>query len=115
MAGASGVEHTAPDELIVRARIPARNAYRASTYQNIRDRASYAFALASTDVALDIEGDLVWDARIVIGGVAARPWRARDAERSLIGRRPDERAARHAVPWRAARSNPREPADFENT
>ena len=91
------VEHTlAADELIVRTRIPTRNVYRASTYQKIRDRASYAFALASAAVALDIQGDLVRDARIAIGGVATRPWRARDAEQSLIGRRLDERAARHA-------------------
>jgi xanthine dehydrogenase YagS FAD-binding subunit len=91
------VEHTlAADELIVRTRIPTQSAYRASTYQRIRDRASYAFALASAAVALDIQGDLVRDARIAIGGVATRPWRARDAEQSLIGRRLDERAARHA-------------------
>jgi xanthine dehydrogenase YagS FAD-binding subunit len=91
------VEHTlAGDELIVRTRIPTQSAYRASTYQKIRDRASYAFALASAAVALDIQGDLVRDARIAIGGVATRPWRARDAEQSLIGRRLDERAARHA-------------------
>jgi xanthine dehydrogenase YagS FAD-binding subunit len=91
------VEHKlAADELIVRTRIPTQSAYRASTYQKIRDRASYAFALASAAVALDIQGDLVRDARIAIGGVATRPWRARDAEQSLIGRRLDERAARHA-------------------
>jgi len=91
------VEHTlAADELIVRTRIPTQSAYRASTYLKIRDRASYAFALASAAVALDIQGDLVRDARIAIGGVATRPWRARDAEQSLIGRRLDERAARHA-------------------
>ena len=91
------VEHTlAADELIVRTRIPTQSAYRASTYQKIRDRASYAFALASAAVALDIQGDLVRDARIAIGGVATRPWRARDAEQSLIGQRLDGRAARHA-------------------
>jgi xanthine dehydrogenase YagS FAD-binding subunit len=91
------VEHKlAADELIVRTRIPTQSACRASTYQKIRDRASYAFALASAAVALDIQGDLVRDARIAIGGVATRPWRARDAEQSLIGRRLDERAARHA-------------------
>jgi xanthine dehydrogenase YagS FAD-binding subunit len=91
------VENTlAADELIVRTRIPTQNAYRASTYQKIRDRASYAFALASAAVALDIQGGLVRDARIAIGGVATRPWRARDAEQSLIGRRLDERAALHA-------------------
>src|SRR6202522_4774485 len=95
--GTPDVDHTlAADELIVRTRILTRSAYRASTYQKIRDRASYAFALASAAVALDIQGDLVRDARIAIGGVATRPWRARDAEQSLIGRRLDEPAARHA-------------------
>jgi xanthine dehydrogenase YagS FAD-binding subunit len=94
--GTPDVEHTlAADELIIRTRIPTQSAYRASTYQKIKDRASYAFALASAAVALDIQGDLVRDARIAIGGVATRPWRARDAEQSLIGRRLDERTARH--------------------
>jgi xanthine dehydrogenase YagS FAD-binding subunit len=86
----------AADEMIVRTRITARNAYRASTYQKIRDRASYAFALSSAAVALDLEGDQVRDARIAIGGVATRPWRAREAERSLIGVRLDAEAARRA-------------------
>jgi len=86
----------APDEMIVRTRIPARNAYRASTYQKIRDRASYAFALTSAAVALDMDGDHVRDARIAIGGVATKPWRARDAERSLIGFRLDAQIAHRA-------------------
>jgi FAD binding domain in molybdopterin dehydrogenase len=62
------VEHmSAAGELIVRTRIPAQSAYRASTYQKIGDRASYAFALASAAVALDIRSDLVRDARTAIG------------------------------------------------
>ncbi len=71
--------------MIVRIRVPVTPLGRASTYHKIRDRESYAFALASAAVALHMDGDTVLDARIAIGGVATRPWRAAHAERLLIG------------------------------
>jgi xanthine dehydrogenase YagS FAD-binding subunit len=77
----------APGEFITRIRVPATRAGRASTYHKIRDRESYAFALTSAAVALDLDGDVVREARIAIGGVATRPWRTRAAERMLIGQR----------------------------
>ena len=73
------------DELIVRIRVPVSPVGRASVYHKIRDRESYAFALASAAVALTLEHDTVTEARIAIGGVATRPWRAHDAERGLVG------------------------------
>jgi len=76
----------APDELILRIRVPATPLGRGSTYLKIRDRESYAFALASAAVAVVMDGDAVRDARVAVGGVATRPWRARDAERALVGR-----------------------------
>lgn len=76
----------APDELILRIRVLAGPLGRASTYHKIRDRESYAFALASAAVALSMDGNIVRDARIALGGVATRPWRARTAERGLIGK-----------------------------
>lgn len=76
----------APGELIIRIRVPKTALGRASTYHKIRDRESYAFAIASAAVALQMDGDTVTDARIALGGVAARPWRAHAAEQSLIGR-----------------------------
>ena len=75
-----------PDELILRIRVPVTAAGRASTYHKIRDRESYAFALTSAAVALSLDGDTVREARIALGGVATRPWRAREAERALVGR-----------------------------
>jgi xanthine dehydrogenase YagS FAD-binding subunit len=72
-------------ELILRIRVPVTPLGRASTYHKIRDRESYAFALASAAVALQMDGDGVRDVRIAIGGLATRPWRARAAERTLIG------------------------------
>jgi xanthine dehydrogenase YagS FAD-binding subunit len=86
----------AADELILRIRVPVTTLGRASTYHKIRDRESYAFALASAAVALEMDGDTVVDARIAIGGVATRPWRARDAEKVLLGRALTAQSARLA-------------------
>jgi xanthine dehydrogenase YagS FAD-binding subunit len=93
------------DELIVRIRVPTGPLGRASTYHKIRDRESYAFALASAAVALKMDGDSVLDARIALGGVATRPWRARDAEQSLVGGRltPDTARAAGETVFKTAR------------
>jgi xanthine dehydrogenase YagS FAD-binding subunit len=56
-----------------------------SRYRKVRDRASYAFALVSVAVALDIASGTVRDARIAFGGVAHKPWRANRAEAVLRG------------------------------
>jgi xanthine dehydrogenase YagS FAD-binding subunit len=85
-----------PGELILRIRVPTTPLGRASTYHKIRDRESHAFALASTAVALQMDGDSVRDARIAIGGLATRPWRARAAEQTLRGRVLSPEAARGA-------------------
>ncbi|GGA88107.1 hypothetical protein GCM10011491_14840 [Brucella endophytica] len=76
-----------PGELVTAITIPKTAAGRASTYHKIRDRESYAFALASAAVALEMEGDTVRKARIALGGVATRPWRAPEAEAMLAGQR----------------------------
>lgn len=86
----------APDELIVRIRVPVTPVGRASTYLKIRDRESYAFALTSAAVALRMSGPTVREARIALGGVATRPWRARAAEQRLVGHTLDAAAARAA-------------------
>jgi xanthine dehydrogenase YagS FAD-binding subunit len=83
-------------ELILRIRVRKTAMGRASTYHKIRDRESYAFALASAAVALDMDGDTVRAARIAIGGLATRPWRARAAEQILAGRTLTPQAARDA-------------------
>ena len=77
----------APGEMITAIIVPRTPAGRASTYHKIRDRESYAFALASAAVALDMNGDRVRRAHIALGGVATRPWRARAAEAAVLGKR----------------------------
>ncbi len=59
----------------------------------MRDRASYEFAIASAAVALDLDGDVVRQVRIGLGGSAYRPWRAAAAEAALTGKPLTEGAA----------------------
>lgn len=75
-----------PGDLITGFTVPSLPWARRSLYLKIRDRQSYQFALASAAVALDMDGTTVRDARIALGGIAARPWRARDAEAALRGK-----------------------------
>jgi xanthine dehydrogenase YagS FAD-binding subunit len=77
----------APGELIVALRLPAAAARfsRHARYLKLRERTSYAFAVVSAAAALEIEGGVILAARVALGGVAAKPWRAREAEASLEG------------------------------
>jgi xanthine dehydrogenase YagS FAD-binding subunit len=76
------IEH---GELIVAIEVPAAPAARTSLYLKMRDRESYEFALASAAVTLRVEGGVIRDVRLALGGVATKPWRARRAERVLLG------------------------------
>ncbi|MET8563538.1 xanthine dehydrogenase family protein subunit M [Streptomyces flaveolus] len=87
----------ADDELIVRIRVPVTAVGRASTYHKVRDRESFAFALASAAAAVRLDGHgTVVDCRIALGGLATRPWRVPAAERSLLGGPLTARTARRA-------------------
>ena len=77
-------------ELIVAVRLPASPFARRSHYLKVRDRAAYAFALVSVAAALGLDGSgTIRAARLVLGGVAHKPWRVPAAEQVLIGRRAD--------------------------
>ncbi len=86
-----------PGELITAFIVPALPFARRSLYLKIRDRQSYEFALASAAVALNLDGGTVREARIALGGVATKPWRAREAETALRGQTLDEISARMAA------------------
>jgi xanthine dehydrogenase YagS FAD-binding subunit len=80
-----------PGEMIVAVRLPAEAAHFAahSRYLKVRDRTSYAFAVVSAAAALRLEDDTIMEARLALGGVAPKPWRAREAEAILAGARTD--------------------------
>jgi len=84
-------------ELITHLVIPDLAAARRSHYLKVRDRASYEFALASAAVVLDLEGDTIRAARLGLGGIATRPWRATEAEQSLTGRKASDATFRDAA------------------
>jgi xanthine dehydrogenase YagS FAD-binding subunit len=79
-----------PRELIVAIRLPAEAAAFSlhARYLKLRERTSYAFAIVAAAVALRFEDDAICEARIALGAVAAKPWRARDAEAALKGAPP---------------------------
>jgi len=85
-----------PGELITAIDLPALSAARRSLYLKVRDRASYAFALASAAVAVEMDGRTIRNARVGLGGVATKPWRSQEAERLLAGK-PATEATFHAA------------------
>jgi xanthine dehydrogenase YagS FAD-binding subunit len=88
-----------PSDLIVAVRLPAATAVFAehARYLKLRERTSYAFAVVSAVAALAKSGGRITEARLALGGVAAKPWRARAAEELLIGASPDEAIFRRAA------------------
>jgi xanthine dehydrogenase YagS FAD-binding subunit len=84
-------------ELITGFNVPAGAWTRRSLYLKVRDRSSYEFALASAAVGLEMDGDMVRQARIGLGGVAYLPWRSREAEAVLVGKPLNEATAKAAA------------------
>jgi len=73
------------DEIVTAIELPRKGFANNYTYLKIRDRLSYAFALVSVAVGLEIEEATIKEARLALGGVAHKPWRDRQAEAQLSG------------------------------
>jgi len=86
-----------PGELITYVTVPKSPFAAHSAYVKLRDRASYEFALASAAAALELEGHRIRAVRLVLGGVATKPWRALEAERILDGATADEQTLQAAA------------------
>jgi xanthine dehydrogenase YagS FAD-binding subunit len=84
-----------------------------SVYVKVRDRASFAFALASAAVALDLQGGVVRQARVALGGVATRPWRSREAEEALRDKRATRASFQEAAAAAMADARPRPGNEFK--
>ena len=102
-----------PGELITHITLPAKPFFARSCYVKARDRASFAFALASAAVALDIVGGKVEDARIAVGGVATKPWRCPESERALVGAPTTAASFERAAAASAAQAQPRKHNAFK--
>ena len=84
-------------ELVVAIDLPKSPFAKNSYYLKVRDRASYAFALVAVAAALEMNGGTIRQARVVLGGVAHKPWRSAEAEAALSGRPASEESFRQAA------------------
>ena len=97
-----------PGDLIVALRLPgeARRFSAHARYLKVRERTSYAFAVVSAAAALRLEDGTIQEARLALGGVAAKPWRARSAEKILAGGKSGAAAFRRAAEAALADAKP---------
>lgn len=86
-----------PDELITGVVLPPSPFAHNSYYLKIRERNSYAFALVSVAAGLEMDGGTIKSAGLALGGVAHKPWRSAEAEKSLVGAAPGVEAYRKAA------------------
>jgi xanthine dehydrogenase YagS FAD-binding subunit len=93
-------------DLITAVEVPPLAVARHSAYRKVRDRASYAFAVASVAAALDVADGTVRDVRLALGAVAPVPWRARRAEQALVGQPATEESFRSAIDAELAAAAP---------
>jgi xanthine dehydrogenase YagS FAD-binding subunit len=94
-------------ELIVAIEVPATPVARRSVYLKFRDRESYEFALVSVAAAVRIQDDAIAEVRLALGGVGTKPWRARHAERSLLGKPAQAASFAEAAGQELAAARPR--------
>ena len=97
-----------PGDLIAAVRLPVEAARFAAhaRYLKVRERTSYAFAVVSAAAALRVENDVIVEARVGLGGVAMKPWRAREAELILAGARAGSGLFRRAAEAALAQARP---------
>jgi xanthine dehydrogenase YagS FAD-binding subunit len=86
-----------PNEIVTAVELPAQGFAANYTYLKIRDRLSYAFALVSIAVGLELEGETIKEARLALGGVAHKPWRDPAAEAALRGQAANQATFTHAA------------------
>lgn len=101
------------NDLITAVELPPLPFARLSLYRKVRDRASYAFALVSVAAALEIDGSRIRNARLALGGVAPKPWRAFQAEQVLIGAEGGSETFRRAAEAELAGAKPHRDNSFK--
>jgi xanthine dehydrogenase YagS FAD-binding subunit len=86
-----------PNEIVTEILLPPPAKGWRSSYRKVRARRSWDFALASVALALQIDGDKIIKARVVLGGAAPVPWRSKEAEEAITGRRLDPETVTRAA------------------
>ena len=81
-----------PDELITAVDLAPAKFAKNSYYLKVRDRQSYAFALVSVAAGFEMEAGTIRSVGFALGGVALKPWRSPEAEKSLVGATPSPEA-----------------------
>lgn len=84
-------------ELIEGISLPPSRLAAHSTYLKVRERSSYAFALVAVAAGLQLENGRIVQARLVLGGVAHKPWRCQNSEKILQGQKPDQQLFQQAA------------------
>ena len=102
-----------PDELITDVELPAPKFAKNSWYLKVRDRQSYAFALVSVAAGLEMNGTTIKSAGLALGGVAHKPWRSVEAEKSLTGATANAEAFKKAADLVVAGAHPYEHNAFK--
>jgi xanthine dehydrogenase YagS FAD-binding subunit len=101
------------DELITAVELPSPKFAKNSWYLKVRDRQSYAFALVSVAAGLEMDGNTIKSAGLALGGVAHKPWRSAEAERSLAGASASPELFKRAADLALAGSEPHEHNAFK--
>jgi xanthine dehydrogenase YagS FAD-binding subunit len=102
-----------PDELITAVELPAPKFAKNSWYLKVRDRQSYAFALVAVAAGLEMNGTAIKSAGLALGGVAHKPWRSLEAEKSLAGATASPEAFKKAADLAVAGAHPYEHNTFK--
>ncbi|GAB3638597.1 xanthine dehydrogenase family protein subunit M [Hymenobacter arcticus] len=105
--------HLEVGELITAITVPAAAHARKSHYLKVRDRASYAYALVSAAVGLDVQGGTISSARVALGGVGTVPWRVPAVEKALVGKPATEETFRAAAALAVRDAKPYEHNKFK--
>jgi xanthine dehydrogenase YagS FAD-binding subunit len=86
----------APNELLVRIRIPSTFAGAQFYFEKVRDRQVWDFPLVNVAAAIKANGSNIGEARVVVNAVAAKPRRLRDVEAAVVGKPRNEETAKMA-------------------
>lgn len=86
-----------PGEIVTEVLLPPQNPRLRSSYRKIKARRSWDFALAGVALAVEFEDDRVAKAHVVFSGAAPAPWRSREVEDVIIGKRLVDKTVKKAA------------------